>query len=453
MGSEVTLVGLDFGSTTTSAVFARATLARARHEVELRDVRETFRSDIVLTPFDGELLDEAEIAALLDGWLAASGAAAEEIFGGGAIVTGLAARRANAGAIARLVRARLRDAVIATAEDPLLESWLAFMGSAAALSRASPETPILNLDIGGGTTNLALGQAGEVTRTSALFVGARHFQVEPGTHRLVRLSEHAAELLARLRIAKGPGDSLAEAEIAAVLDDQVSRLEAAVTEMSVPGAALCFSGGVGELVYARRRGDPPLPPGHYGDLGGELAARIVASEVLSRRVLVPASAGRATSYGLLRHSTQVSGTTLFLPSPEVLPLVDVPIFGHVSPASTDEHIAHLVAMAAQSATGGCVGVALDGAFASSVRDLGQRLARALDGAAFPAERPLVLVTSENAGKALGGYATGWGRHARRLVVVDQIRIDPSAHFVQIGRLRDQVVPVSFHGMTPGGPAP
>lgn len=452
MGSEVTLIGLDFGTTTTSAVFARATLARALRRVELRDVRETFRSEVVFTPFAGDLLDEAAIDRLLDGWLAASGARAEEIFGGGAIITGLAARRANADRIARLVRSRLRDAVIATAEDPALESWLAFMGSASALSRSLPDTPILNLDIGGGTTNLALGEAGEVLRTDAIFVGARHLQVEPGGYRLVRLSGQAREWLSRLGIAREPGDSLTETEVSALLDHLVSLLEEAVKRLGAPLASLCFSGGVGELIYARRRGEPPLPKSHYGDLGGELAARIVASEALSSRVLEPASAGRATSYGLLWHSTQVSGATLYLPSPEILPLVDLPIVGHVSSSSPDAHLDALLALAANSPAGGCLTVTLDRPGVAAVRELGQRLCRALRAAAFPPDRPLALLCPQNAAKAIGGYATDWGNVPLRLVVVDEIRADPSAHFVQIGRLRDTVVPVSFHGMTPGEPS-
>ena len=46
-----------------------------------------------------------------------------------------------------------------------------------------------------GTTNLALGRAGEVLHTGCLFVGARHIQVTPGTYRIVKLSSYARALL------------------------------------------------------------------------------------------------------------------------------------------------------------------------------------------------------------------------------------------------------------------
>ena len=134
--------------------------------------------------------------------------AADEIFAGGALVTGLAAQRTNAAEITRLIEARVADSLVATADDPRLESWLAFMGNCHALSRAHPRTPIVNLDIGGGTTNLAWGQDGQVVSTGCLFVGARHFQFKPGGYQLTDLSQYGAALLDELQIARGVGDAL-----------------------------------------------------------------------------------------------------------------------------------------------------------------------------------------------------------------------------------------------------
>jgi ethanolamine utilization protein EutA (predicted chaperonin) len=58
---------------------------------------------------------------------------------------------------------------------------------------------------------------------------------------------------------------------------------------------------------------------------------------------------------------------------------------------------------------------------------------------------LVLLVGENIGKALGGYVSQWGSNAVKLIVLDEI--EPlDARFVQIGALRDQVVPISFYGM-------
>ena len=79
------------------------------------------------------------------------------------------------------------------------------------------------------------------------------------------------------------------------------------------------------------------------------------------------------------------------------------------------------------------------------------MAGCLAAQAFPAEHPLVLLVSENLGKVLGNYVTDWGAAALNLVVIDEIDV-PNAEYVQIGRLRNQVVPVAFYGLREESPA-
>src|SRR5262249_35002317 len=158
-------------------------------------------------------------------WMAAAGVRAASLFGGGALLTGLAAKQNNSHRLVQLIRNQLRDAVIASADDPRLESWLAFMASAAAISNAHHDRNVIHLDIGGGRTNLALGRARNVIDTGCWFVGARHVQVIPGTYRIVRLSPYAQQLFAHFGIAKGAGDELSKSELDAVLDFYVTVLE------------------------------------------------------------------------------------------------------------------------------------------------------------------------------------------------------------------------------------
>src|SRR5438045_8270483 len=156
MMDRVKLLGLDFGTTTTSAVVASAALVRntVTGRTDLGDVRELYRSELVFTPLRDGRLDLEALERQLDAWLQAGQVEPGELFGGGALLTGLTAQQENADALVDLVRRRLGDALIATADDPCLESWLAFMGSSGRLSREHPNTPLLNLDIGGGTTNV-----------------------------------------------------------------------------------------------------------------------------------------------------------------------------------------------------------------------------------------------------------------------------------------------------------
>jgi ethanolamine utilization protein EutA len=478
--NDVRLVGLDFGTTTSRCVAATARVSRnaitGRHE--LSDVREVFRSPVVLTPFAAEGLETRRLEGYLDAWLAAARADGAEIFGGGALVTGLAAQQSNSPTLIELIRSRVKDVLVAAADDPCLEAWLAFQANAGALSRAQPDRWVINLDIGGGTTNIALGRAGEVARTGSLFVGARHIEVVPGSYRIVRLSRYARAVLDHLVIAAEPGDTLDPQQVAAILDWQIALLESALagdrTVFNAPTARLheqvafeppadladagdlhsplyCLSGGVGELVYEILRTNQLPPTTQFGDLGTDLAARLAASPPWAARLAArlvessPEHAGRATVYGLLLYATQISGSTVYLPDPAVLPARDVPILGRVNSDSTVGEIGDILHLVRHSAVGGCVVVSLEQSDAATVRAVGERFAMAIRAAALPAATPLVLLARENVGKALGGYVSQWGATPLRLIVLDEI--EPlEARYVQIGTLRDGVVPVSFYGM-------
>jgi ethanolamine utilization protein EutA len=468
MASVVQLVGLDFGTTTCAAVVASARLLQnsVTGRMQLDEVCEICRSPMVFTPLTDGGIDLRHVEVLLETWLAE--VRADQLFGGGALLTGLTAQANNRAVLIELIRRRLGNALIAVADDPCLESWLAFQGSCAALSRSMPDRFILNLDIGGGTTNLALGQAGEVLRTGCLFVGARHIQVEPGTHRLVCVSSFAQALLNRLGIDKGPGDMLMPKERDAILNyyaqllertiagnhavDAIDRLHTQVA-FDAPRLAsppiVTLSGGVGELIYSAVRGQPWPATTSFGDLGIDLAQRLFEHPRWRGDFerYQPSGGGRATVYGLLRHSTEVSGATIYLARSELLPLPDVPIFGTVSLDTSVEQLAAMLRLVERSPRGGCLYVVLPDASAEAVRVLANRLADQLEKISLPAARPLVLVVHGNVGKALGQYVTRWGETPWAVAVIDEVPLR-DAQYVHLGRLQHQVVPVSFFGLQP-----
>jgi ethanolamine utilization protein EutA len=466
----VHLIGLDFGTTTSSAVAATACVRRnaVNARMELSDFKECFRSEMVFTPYQGDRLDLERLNGYLHDWLKQAGAPRDQLFGGGALLTGLTAEAENAEALVALIRRHLGDALIARANDPRLESWLAFMGSCAGVSLAHPRQRFLNLDIGGGTTNLALGQAGEVHATGCLFVGARHFQVVPGTYRLLRLSTYAQALLEHLGRARKQGDDLTRTDRALILDFYLDLLEAAVlgdrdrlgqpiAQMHVQAAmpspmdsgtlAFTLSGGVGELVYRRMRGEPWPSTTAFGDLGIELAQRLVDAPFWADhwRRFQPAAGGRATVYGLLRHSTQVSGNTIFLRHPKDLPLRDLPILGTIN---DDSSLGEQVSLAKGSPRGAAFRLVLADTTPAAIRSFAIRLRESLQGQAFPSHQPLVLFVAENVGKALGQYVTAWGAVPLHLLVIDEVTCH-NAQYATIGAPRDQVIPVTFYGLSAG----
>ena len=474
MAATTTLVGLDFGTTTSSALAAEATVRRnaVTGRMELTVSRETFRSPLVFTPLDGDVLDLAATLRLVDDWLNRAGVipGTTDIGGGGALLTGLTARRENATGLVAAIRARLGTTLIATADDPCLESWLAFQGSCAALSRRHPRRTFIHLDIGGGTTNLACGIDGTALATGCLFVGARHVRFVAGSRRIEALSRQARALFAALGIRAAPGDDLPAADLERVLDWYLALLDRAVAGAAVdaddpttlghlqipflPGAIatgpdriVTLSGGVGELVYAAARGEELPGTSAYGDLGVDLARRLLVHPTWSRhwREEVPEGGGRATVAGLLRHATRISGASIHLPAPRLLPLTDLPIVATLEPASNDATVAAALGLARRSGVGAAVRVRGLAPTADAVRAFGRRLAAVLESLPWRADRPLVLLLDTNCGQALGQCATRWGGLAVELVIVDELDL-PAARWVSLGRERDGVVPVSFHGL-------
>ncbi len=465
----VQLLGLDFGTTTCSAMIAAAQLRRnsVNGRVEITQLSECYRSAIEFTPIHHDLLDLGQLEHLMDQWLL--NVDRSTLFGGGALLTGLTAQRDNTTELVNLIRQRIGDAVVACADDPRLEAWLAFMGGCATLSRQNPRTAFINLDIGGGTTNLALGLDGEVLATGCLFVGARHVEVVPGTYQLVKLSSYARRLFAHLCICKDIGATLDLDEIQRLLDQYVVWLTAAVNGSAqvfaepvallhqqvsfqpqlppdVDRLVVTLSGGVGELVYAALSGQSILGQTAFGDLGIDLANRLLQTPwVADFRVFVPPAASRATAFGLLRYSTQVSGNTLFLSDLVRLPLCDLPILGLIAGSLPAQQWEALLKLMQACKTGSCVQIALTDATAGSLRSLGMHIGRSLQERGIPADRPIVIIVSGNVGKALGHYITQWGLAPRCLVVIDEVALT-NARFVHIGRPYDNVLPVSYYGL-------
>ena len=480
---QVTMIGLDFGSTTSSAMVAtaRVGLSCTTGRMEFGVPRVVYRSESIFTPFHQGRIDSARLESSIDQWLDESGIGHQEIFAGGVIITGLAARQANAAELARLIGERIGEAVVATADDPCLESWLAFMGSCAVLSRSHTGVPFINIDIGGGTTNPAFGVNGSVLHTGCHFIGARHFQFEPGSYHLTDISPYGLALLEDFGIDRRIGQDLAPMQIERILSFYITALEAVVEgdtdffnspiaklHQQVPFAfesmrtppILVYSGGVGELIYRQSQGKELPGTTYYGDLGIDLAKRIVQSPRLAAHLndMIPENQGRATVYGLALHSTEISGSTIFLSSDNMLPRQDLPIVARLRIDSDGAQLLKALVLVDGSSNGACIQVLPGASEAGALsEDAGIPVYTSLDAVKSFALRlrnackevkprqPVVILVPHNYGQVLGNYASNWRQQPFDLIVIDEIP-DRQAHFVNIGRLHNKIVPASFYGI-------
>jgi ethanolamine utilization protein EutA len=287
-------------------MFARLRLQRLADSLSSRYVvvERTIlhRSPIVLTPYAGaDQIDAAALEAHIATWYSAAGLSRADVDTGAVILTGAALASQNARALADLFADEAGTFVCATAGHAL-EATLAAHGSGSvARSRRDHET-ILHVDIGGGTTKLALIEDGAIVATSAIAVGAR--------------SRHAGrDPDERRRIAGELADAIVAATRGAVAPLGLQLLPP--LERANAPARITLSGGVSEYASGRERTE-------HDDLGRELAAA-----VLARRADLPAPLEiaidgiRATVIGASQFTIQVSGSTIGIGAQ--LPLRDVPV--------------------------------------------------------------------------------------------------------------------------------
>jgi len=326
-------VGIDIGSSGTQVIFSRIGLRRMGEELSSRYFvvsRETlFQSPVALTPYKSEeLIDEAALAAIVDSAFAGAGLHPDDIDAGVVILTGEALRRENAEAIAGLLAEQRGEFVCASAGHHM-EAMLAAYGSGAARVSSDSGKLVLNVDIGGGTTKLALVERGKVIATAALHVGGRLLVVD-GAGRIARLDPAGKRLaeLAGFRWSRGDAvdraamervaGRMAEFILASVAGPKSDDVRALFLTELLPDLSrvdgVMFSGGVAEYVYGREARD-------FGDLGLLLGTALRAkldSGALPWPLLPPGECIRATALGASEYSVQLSGNTVYISDPGTL---------------------------------------------------------------------------------------------------------------------------------------
>ncbi len=336
---RLTSVGIDIGSSGTQVVFSDIHLRRYGEDLTSRYVvteRNTlYLSPVRLTPYSDEThIDDRALGEIIDEAYEGARIHPDDIDTGVVILTGEALRRENAERIAELLAERGGEFVCATAGHHM-ESMLAAYGSGAAKRSHEEKQRLLNVDIGGGTTKLALVENGKVVQTAALHIGGRLMVAEDGV--LVRLDPAGKHHAARAGFDWEVGSKVSEQDLRKVADGMVDMLVEALRGAPLPDyvrslyltdpmedftgvSGLVFSGGVAEFVYGRETGD-------YGDLGRHLGNAISKrAEAFGAPVLEAGECIRATALGASEYSVQLSGNTGTITSPgKLLPRRNVQV--------------------------------------------------------------------------------------------------------------------------------
>jgi ethanolamine utilization protein EutA len=335
---ELRSVGIDIGSSTSHLIFSTLELRRQSavlsSRFELVNRRVDYASPILLTPFvAGASLDVPHLSAFLESAYSEAGWHPEDVETGAVITTGDAARKDNAASVVRLFSEQSGKFVCASA-GPLLEAKMAAYGSGSVARSVHGGHPItvLNIDVGGGTSKLAVVRHGRILEATAINVGARLITFDENG--ILTKIERAAEIVAAHRglvlkigqpVSEETRHVLASALCGALLEvvgrKPLSDLARALLIADPLGHAgridvVIMSGGVSEYIY---HSDVP----QFGDIGPLIANELVrhlANALPGAALERPVQGIRATVIGASQFTAQVSGNTLHIGRPDLLPL-------------------------------------------------------------------------------------------------------------------------------------
>jgi ethanolamine utilization protein EutA (predicted chaperonin) len=444
-------VGIDIGSSTSHLVFSRLVLERLddRYVVVAREI--LHESEVLLTPYaDDRTIDADRLGAFIERQYRLAGQDPHAIDTGALILTGVAVRRRNARAIGELFAQQAGKFVAVSAGDGL-EATLAAFGSGAVARSIREGRRVMNVDIGGGTSKIAVCEGGEIVDLTAADIGARVIcfdeagrvsRIEEAGRRFA--SEAGVEVAIgslvtqgeRRRIAECMADHLFEAMKGGVPSRETAGLLRlpALREAPYPDT-LTFSGGLSEYIYGRETTD-------FGDLG-PLFARAVEVRMAQWGVPVeaPVEGIRATVVGASQYTIQVSGSTIFVTPLDVLPLRNVPVVRPPLPLGEEALSADAIADAVRfslrrldlhaSGSPVAVGYSWDGSATfgrldAFCRGVAAGMAEILSGG-----HPLVLVGDGDVGGLIGIHCHEETRLQNPVVSIDGVTLN-DFDFIDIG---------------------
>jgi len=346
-------VGIDIGTTTTHLIvsklgFANDSILNQSPRLRVAEKQIVYEGEIRFTPLteDG-CIDSKRIAQLISKEYLAAGIEPASVQSGAVIITGESAKLRNAEAVARELSSFAGDFVVASA-GPNLESILAARGSGAFERSREQGTTILNMDIGGGTVNVAVISCGELIDSACLSVGGRALRIS--SQGLIESITESGE-----RLFNGNGKrvqsgmtidceelfSLADMEAECIMSFISGAHHALVSTTDRLRCdyridEMCLTGGVSELINNKATGKGTRSSSSLEDLVPFNDLGLCLATSLQRRLQVgelpyriPQSPIRATVIGAGMHSLQVTGSTIDV-STVVLPLKNVPMV-HLDP--------------------------------------------------------------------------------------------------------------------------
>ena len=337
----VTSVGIDVGSSTSHLIYSRLTLKREtsffnisnRYMLANRDI--LYESEIIITPLlDRLTIDMVSLIDFIEREYQKAGFSKTNIDTGAVIVTGETAKKQNALELVSKISSESGKFVSATAGRNF-EAVLGALGSGIVDVSKNTNKTIMNVDIGGGSSKIAIISNGSIISTASISVGGRLLGIDTN-FKIWKIDEPANIVMNYLGMNYTIGNTIPEQDIKLIAKELVGALlevmsgptknvltkKLLMTDdlvFSDPIDSYSFSGGISEFIYQKENN-------FFNDIGQYIAYEVLQHiKERNYHIIEPQNKIRATVIGAGAFSLSISGSTCYVDKTIHLPLLNVPV--------------------------------------------------------------------------------------------------------------------------------
>ena len=468
--AQILSVGIDIGTSTTQVVFSRIEMDNTAGyftapRIAITGKEILYKSKVYFTPLKTQTLIDADaVRNIVAQEFRSAGYSPADTQTGAVIITGESARKENAASVLQALSDFAGEFVVSTA-GPDLESIIAGKGSGAWQYSIDNDCTVVNLDIGGGTSNIVFFNAGDTQGKICLDVGGRLIRLDGGDSPRITYVSYAAAAAAKLAgVRAEAGQTISRSDLRRICDvfadclagaigiapksplqDQILTPGSDVYAPARPSRRICFSGGVADCIYSQN-GEDDL---RYGDIGPILGRAIAENRYFKdQKIIQGGETIRATVVGAGTYTTNLSGSTIFY-SEGIFPVKNVPALKLTKDeqwaviGGNAQLLADKIRWFLQQSDSPRMLLALQGMpdpdFAT-LKKLAAAIVGALDASLAPDE-PIIVVVERDIAKALGIALQQTGCR-RKMASIDSVKIE-AGDYVDIGRplMDGLVVPV------------
>lgn len=459
--------GIDIGTTTTQLIISELILKNrfpgARiPKIEIVSKKVLYQSRIYITPIiDHHIVDAVAVKEIIKKEYKKAGFELNQIDTGALIITGETAKKENAEKIVHELAGYAGDFVVAVA-GPELESILAGKGAGTADISKIERKKIINLDIGGGTTNIAVFEDGNVVDCTCVNVGGRLIEINKDSELVTYISKPAQIFIDTYGLEITLGKKINKLELMRFCDRMVDFVDKVAMGEELPCElrgilmapqikngnnydGVMFSGGVAEYIYKDIGSDF-----EFSDIGKFLATSYKKSRLVQNyKEIKPSETIRATVVGAGTQTVNVSGSTVFIDA-SMLPLRNIPVAKVIwedIPKSLEEVI-HCIGQVLKryklptktSSLAVSVPCPKECSFAN-IEKMAKGIYHAWDAISAP-ENLLVVIVEKDIGKVLGQTLYRISKGRMRFISIDSINIG-EGDYIDVGKpiSADDVVPI------------